>query len=88
MAGDSVHDHAQLRMTTRAQKGILKPSKFKDGTVRYEKNFKFANFASTGEPQNTSALLKNLRSEFALKDLGELHYFVGIDVKKCMMVLC
>jgi histone deacetylase 1/2 len=29
-----------------------------------------------------AALLKNLRSDFALKDLGELHYFLGIEVKK------
>uniref|UniRef100_A0ACD5Z1K1 Uncharacterized protein n=1 Tax=Avena sativa TaxID=4498 RepID=A0ACD5Z1K1_AVESA len=26
-------------------------------------------------------LLQNLRGEFALKDLGELHYFLGIEVK-------
>ena len=30
----------------------------------------------------TSTLLRNLKNEFALKDLGELHYFLGIDVKK------
>ena len=59
VAGGSVHDHAQLRMTTRAQKGILKPSKFKDGIVRYEKNFKFANFGSSGEPQNLLEALSN-----------------------------
>jgi histone deacetylase 1/2 len=28
-----------------------------------------------------TALLRNLRGEFALKDLGELHYFLGIEVK-------
>jgi hypothetical protein len=28
------------------------------------------------------ALLKVLRSDFALKDLGDLHYFLGIQVTK------
>ncbi len=30
----------------------------------------------------TNALLKSLNQEFALKDLGELHYFLVIEVKK------
>jgi histone deacetylase 1/2 len=30
----------------------------------------------------TEALLKNLQKDFALKDLGDLHYFLGIEVKK------
>jgi histone deacetylase 1/2 len=30
----------------------------------------------------TLGLLKNLGQEFALKDLGELHYFLGIEVNK------
>src|SRR6266540_2039683 len=29
----------------------------------------------------TEALLKNLSKKFALKDLGKLHYFLGIEVK-------
>jgi hypothetical protein len=32
--------------------------------------------------QATSALLQDLKTEFALKDLEELHYFLGIEVKK------
>jgi hypothetical protein len=30
----------------------------------------------------TSTLLCNLEKDFALKDLGELHYFLGIEVEK------
>jgi histone deacetylase 1/2 len=33
-------------------------------------------------PSAVDALLKQLRDDFALKDLGDLHYFLGIEVKK------
>jgi histone deacetylase 1/2 len=29
-----------------------------------------------------AALLRDLEKDFAIKDLGELHYFLGIEVKK------
>jgi histone deacetylase 1/2 len=29
-----------------------------------------------------TALLRDLQQDFALKDLGELHYFLGIEVKR------
>jgi histone deacetylase 1/2 len=32
--------------------------------------------------QATTALLKDLQQDFALKDLGDLHYFLGIEVNK------
>jgi hypothetical protein len=37
--------------------------------------------ASSSE-QATKAFLQDLHDEFALKDLGELHYFIGIEVTK------
>lgn len=33
-------------------------------------------------PSATAALLKDLTKDFALKDLGELHFFLGIEVNK------
>jgi hypothetical protein len=38
-------------------------------------------FASSSQDATTT-LLKNLEKDFALKDLGELHYFLGIEVAK------
>jgi histone deacetylase 1/2 len=35
-----------------------------------------------------TALLHDLRVDFALKDLGPLHYFLGIEVKKIHNGLC
>jgi hypothetical protein len=37
---------------------------------------------TSSSPSATTALLDDLRSEFALKDLGVLHYFLGIQVKR------
>lgn len=35
----------------------------------------------------TDALLKDLQKEFALKDHGDLHYFLGIEFSRYMMEL-
>jgi hypothetical protein len=35
-----------------------------------------------------TALLHDLRGDFALKDLGPLHYFLGIEVKQVHNGLC
>jgi hypothetical protein len=37
---------------------------------------------TSSTPMAVTALLKDLRSDFALKDLGELHFFLGIQVTK------
>jgi hypothetical protein len=36
----------------------------------------------------TTALLADLNKEFAIKNLGDLHYFLGIEVKKMGLVFC
>jgi histone deacetylase 1/2 len=38
-------------------------------------------------PSATTTLLKQLNKEFALKDLGDLHYFLGIEVSKARDVI-
>jgi hypothetical protein len=37
---------------------------------------------ASSSDQGTKVLLQDLQKEFALKDLGNLHYFLGIDVTK------
>jgi hypothetical protein len=37
---------------------------------------------ASSAPEGTRVLLQALKSDFALKDLGELHYFLGIEVSK------
>ena len=37
---------------------------------------------ASSSPDATTCLLKDLKMEFALKHLGDLHYFLGIEVKQ------
>jgi hypothetical protein len=37
---------------------------------------------TSSQPHVVTTLLKNLCDDFALKDIGDLHYFLGIEVKK------
>lgn len=38
--------------------------------------------AASSVPNATSVLLQDLGREFALRDIGDLHYFLGIEVSK------
>jgi len=37
---------------------------------------------TSSSPDAVDALIQDLKKDFALKDLGDLHYFLGIEVKK------
>jgi histone deacetylase 1/2 len=37
---------------------------------------------ASSSKEAVDALLKDLERDFALKDLGDLHYFLGIEVKR------
>jgi histone deacetylase 1/2 len=38
---------------------------------------------TSSSSEAVTALLQDLKKDFALKDLGDLHYFLGIEVTKC-----
>jgi hypothetical protein len=37
---------------------------------------------TSSSSEAVTALLQDLKKEFALKDLGDLHYFLGIEVQR------
>jgi hypothetical protein len=41
---------------------------------------------SLSSPKAVTALLHDLKKDFALKDLGDLHFFLGIEVNKEKMI--
>jgi hypothetical protein len=43
---------------------------------------------ASSSPQAITALLNELHSDFPLKDLGQLSYFLGIELNIVMMTLC
>ncbi|XP_073362953.1 uncharacterized protein [Aegilops tauschii subsp. strangulata] len=78
------------RLSTKLQQLGFRPSKgdtslffFKKGKVIiYMLVYVDDIIVASSSQEATSALLKNLKNDFALKDLGELHYFLGIEVNK------
>ncbi|RVW23768.1 putative mitochondrial protein [Vitis vinifera] len=67
-------------------KGVFKTKLKEDGTVdRYEAQLVARGFSQipvTGNDNNIiSDLINTLSSEFSLKDLRSLHYFLGLEVK-------
>jgi hypothetical protein len=54
----------------------------KHGTVVFVLIYVDDIIVASSTPSATSGLLHSLKKDFALKDLGELHYFLGIEVSK------
>ena len=79
-----------FRLSTKLQSLGFKPSKA-DVSLFYFSNGGVTMFlliyvddiiVASSSQEATATLLRKLQSEFALKDLGDLHYFLGIEVKR------
>lgn len=78
------------RLSTKLQDLGFKPSKADTSLFYFNKSgvtifllvYVDDIIVASSSPKATAALLKNLNDEFALKDLGDLHYFLGIEVSK------
>jgi hypothetical protein len=78
------------RLSSKLQSLGFKPSKAdvslfvynKGGVVIYLLIYVDDIIVASSSDVATAALLKDLQADFALKDLGDLHYFLGIEVKK------
>jgi hypothetical protein len=53
-----------------------------NGVIMYALVYVDDIIVTSSNPKATEQLLHKLGQEFALKDLGDLHYFLGIEVKK------
>ncbi|XP_020176901.1 uncharacterized protein [Aegilops tauschii subsp. strangulata] len=78
------------RLSVKLQRLGFRPSKA-DASLFFYKRGKVIIFmlvyvddiiVASSAQEATSALLEDLKKDFALKDLGDLHYFLGIEVKK------
>ncbi|XP_071680405.1 uncharacterized protein [Lolium perenne] len=78
---------------TRLQKGIRNPKKYTDGTVRYGMLSSTGIIiymliyvddiiVTSSSDRAITCLLRDLNENFAIKDLGDLHYFLGIEVNR------
>ena len=78
------------RLSMKLQALGFKPSKGdtslffyrKGGLIMYILIYVDDIIVASSSPEGTKVLLQALMSDFALKDLGELHYFLGIEVSK------
>jgi hypothetical protein len=55
----------------------------KDGVIIYLLVYVDDIIVTSSSPSTVDALLSDLQSDFALKDLGKLQYFLGIQVDQC-----